>query len=95
MAADQLVKCLRFNFLDMHNMMSAIRKNVAIHKSQVMTDSFNKEVKERQKLKKPGIARILSQVQSLSETATPEEELHFCGRARKYFNLQKLESQGR
>ena len=47
MAADQLVKCLRFNFLDMHNMMSAIRKNVAIHKSQVMTDSFSKEVKER------------------------------------------------
>ena len=53
LAVDQLTKCLRFNFCDLHNLMSAIRKSPSIQNSSVMTDSFAKEVKERQKLKKP------------------------------------------
>ena len=58
-----------------------------------MSDSFQREMQERLKLEKPGIVRKLSL--SAKEEIKPVEELHFCGKARKYFNTQKLEGQGR
>ena len=42
---DMLTKCLRFNFLEFHNLMSATRKNPAIQNSTVMSDTFNREFK--------------------------------------------------
>ncbi len=61
-----------------------------------MTDSFKKEVKERLKLKKPGLSRVFNATSGSHENATqpsehPESEHHFCGRARKYYSLQKIE----
>ena len=88
LAADLLTKCLRFNFLDYYNIMSAIRKNPAMQQSVVMSDTFRKEVAERLKLKKPGVTRMLTLAH---EEAKPEQDLHFCGVARKYFNMQKVE----
>ena len=73
----------------MHNLMSAVRKNPSIQASSVMSDSFQKEMQERLKLEKPGIIHKLSL--SAKEELKPIEELHFCGKARKYFNTQKLE----
>ena len=92
MAADLLTKCLRFNFLDYYNIMSAIRKNPSIQQSVVMSDTFRKEVAERLKIKKPGVSRMLT---IASEEPKPEQDLYFCGVARKYFNMQKVEGQGR
>lgn len=88
LAADLLTKCLRFNFLDYYNIMSAIRKNPSMQQSVVLSDTFRKEVAERLKLKKPGVTRMLT---ISNEEAKPEEDLHFCGVARKYFNMQKVE----
>ena len=39
-AVDMLTKCLRFNFLDFYNLMSAIRKNPSIQASSVLQDTF-------------------------------------------------------
>ena len=89
MAADLLTKCLRFNFLDYYNIMSAIRKNPSIQQSVVMSDTFRKEVAERLKIKKPGVSRMLT---IASEEPKPEQDLYFCGVARKYFNMQKVEN---
>ena len=55
-----MTKSMRFNFLDFYNLMSAIRKNPSLQASSVMSDTFAREQKERLKLKKPGIARIIS-----------------------------------
>ena len=87
---NMLTKCLRFNFLDLHNLLSATRKNVAVQQSAVMSDTFRREFEERLKLGKPSMSQIISK-----DVPKPEEELHFCGRARKYFNTAKVEGQGR
>ena len=50
-------------------------------------------MEERLKLEKPGIVRRLSV--SAKEEIKPVEELVFCGSARKYFNMQRIEGQGR
>jgi len=46
-SANVLSKCLRFNFLDIYNIMSALRKNEALQMSEVFTDGVNFEMQER------------------------------------------------
>ena len=97
LAADQLTKALRFNFIDFYNLMSATRKNVSIQASPIFEDTFIREMGERMKLKKPNSAPILpfgSKERSQPEP-TDERDLHFCGVARKYFTESRIESQGR
>jgi hypothetical protein len=52
MAANELAKCLRYNFLSMYNIVSALRRNEALQLSEVFVDSVMLEYKERLKLDK-------------------------------------------
>lgn len=60
LAADQLAKCLRFNYVDFYNLMSAIRKNSSLQASPVLNDSFMREQGERLKLNKKSISKMLA-----------------------------------
>jgi hypothetical protein len=39
-AANLLTRCLRFNFLSFHNLISAVRKNEYLQMSEVFVDCF-------------------------------------------------------
>ena len=72
-------------------MLSAIRKNESLQLSEVFVDSVSQENKERLKLGK------LHVVKSLSDEGypKPEDSLHFCGPARKYYDQNKALTLGR
>ena len=91
LAADQLAKSLRFNYVDFYNLMSAIRKNPTLQASPIVNDSFVREQGERLKLNKKGISKMLASFVPRQDEAKPVSELHFCGVLRKYYNLQKIE----
>lgn len=42
--ANELSKCVRFNFLSLYNIMSALRKSEALQLSEVFVDCVEKEI---------------------------------------------------
>lgn len=77
-SANLLARCLRFNFIEIYNMMSALRKNESLQLSEVFTDGINYEVHERLQLGK----RILA-------ASSKNDERHvYAGKPRKYFDSQ-------
>jgi hypothetical protein len=46
-SANLLARCIRYNLVDIYNIMSAVRKNEALQMSEVFTDAFNFELNER------------------------------------------------
>ena len=94
LAADQLIKCLRLNYCDLHNLMSAIRKNPTLQSSPVMLDAFNREISARSQIKKqPSLSRLLNGFSSAPASETQADD--FCGRPRKYFIEAKIKDMGR
>ena len=54
--ANVLSKCLRFKYLDIYNILSALRKNETMQLSEVFSDGVNIELRERLKLGKSSVS---------------------------------------
>jgi hypothetical protein len=80
-AANLLAKCLRFNFIDIYNIMSALRKNEALQMSEVFVDAVNFELQWRFKMAKRDVLTL--------EDPIDEEKMVYAGKIRKYFTLGK------
>ena len=78
-----LSKALRFNFIDIYNIMSAVRKNAILQSSQVFVDCYDREYHQRFNL------------DANDWDQSPWETLHYCGDQRKNFNKSIVENQGR
>ena len=91
---DKLIKCLRFNHCEVHNLLSAIRKSASIQCSVVMNDSFEREMKARMALKRQPFSSVNAYTFSNQPIAQEPEEQHFCGEARKYYN-EEAKNHGR
>lgn len=76
-SANLLARCLRLSFVEIYNMMSALRKNEALQLSEVFCDGVNYEVHERLQIGK----------RALIAPAADDREV-YCGKARRYFDSQ-------
>lgn len=88
--ANLLSKCLRFNFLDIYNIMSAIRKNETLQHSEVFSDGVSSEIQERLRIEKNSVTIPL-----FPEIPSREDKLIYSGKARKYFDNKALKEHGR
>lgn len=88
-SANLLSRCIRFNLLDIYNIMSALRKNEALQLSEVFTDAINYEFAERLLLSKQQL------IVPLADMNSNEEKAIYTGPPRKYVNAQMTSSHGR
>ena len=79
-AVNHLSKCLRFNFLSLYNITSAIRKSEAVQLSKVFIDMMTQEYKYRLKMGKLDTS-------NMSFTQNQEDaQVHFNEKQRKFYN---------
>ena len=86
-AANQLSKCLRYNFLSLYNVVSAIRRNEAMQLSMVFVDAFTTEYLFRLKM---GKLDIVNQSLLPEQNSSTGGLMHYHQRQRRMFNTVKV-----